>query len=243
MTTCFRMSGVNIEQYLEDESRLQELYKKYQAEGKIKNPREDILVFGGLGVGVVHFNTTRIINCDPTNVFDVSKAEMEARRQIYEMVSFLKENSKAFENSALISIASDIGVRESRKLKGVHILTADEMKCGMEFEDTIALGNYMIDIHNPSGSGTERYHFKDDEYYRIPYRSLLPKEYDNLLVAGRCISATHHAHSAVRIMPICACLGQAAGTAIGVAYHTSKTTHSLDVKLLREKLIEHGAAL
>ena len=242
MTTCFRMCGVDVDQYRNEHQSLTELYKKYKAEGKIKNPREDILAMTrGLGDGVIHFNTTRIVKHNPTDVFAVSKAEIEARRQVSEMVAFLKENSTAFKNSTLISVANEIGVRESRKLKGEHILTVDELKNLTVFEDSIALGNYDVDIHNPEGSGTSHYYFKEGEYYTIPYRSLLPKEYDNLLVAGRCISATHEAQASVRIMPICACLGQAAGTAIAVSKNSGTNTRSVDIKKVQKKLQENGA--
>ncbi|MBQ3518132.1 MAG: FAD-dependent oxidoreductase [Clostridia bacterium] len=243
MTTCFRMSGVALDLFTEERPRLQELYKEKQAKGEIKNPRENILVFFGVGEDVLHFNTTRVVKLDPTNPFDVSRAEVLARRQIHEMVSFLKENSKAFDESALISIAIDIGVRESRKLKGVHILTADELINCTRFEDSIALGNYDIDIHNPAGTGTSHRYFKDGEYYTIPYRCLLPKEFDNLLVVGRCLSATHEAQASVRIMPICCCLGEAAGTAVATAYKTNTNAHAVDIKTLQQKLKENGAAL
>lgn len=243
MTTCFRVGGVDMEQFHADFQILQDRYKELRAQGRISNPREDILVFHGLGDGILHFNTTRVIKHDPTNAFEVSEAEIIARRQVREMMTFFRENSGAFRNSTLLSMSHHIGVRESRKLKGVHILTAEELKNGVSFDDTIALGNYEIDIHNPAGTGTELYYFKDDEYYSIPYRSLLPKEYDNMLVAGRCLSATHEAHSAVRIMPICACLGQAAGTAIGIASKSGGTVHAIDVKALQMKLKAAGAAL
>lgn len=243
MTTCFRVGGVDMEQFHADFQILQDRYKELRAQGRISNPREDILVFHGLGDGILHFNTTRVIKHDPTNAFEVSEAEIIARRQVREMMTFFRENSGAFRNSTLLSMSHHIGVRESRKLKGVHILTAEELKNGVSFDDTVALGNYEIDIHNPAGTGTELYYFKDDEYYSIPYRSLLPKEYDNMLVAGRCLSATHEAHSAVRIMPICACLGQAAGTAIGIASKSGGTVHAIDVKALQMKLKAAGAAL
>lgn len=243
MTTCFRMSGVDTKLFTEEREKIQKLYKEYQSKGEITNPRENILVFFGIGEGIVHFNTTRIIKLNPTNPFDVSKAEKDARRQIVEISDFLKKVSPAFKCSTIISIASDIGIRESRKLCGEYILTEEDLKNCTKFDDGIALGNYDIDIHNPSGTGTSHYYFKPGEYYSIPYRSLLPKEYDNMLVAGRCISATHEAQASVRIMPICACMGEAAGTAIAVAKQTNKNTHSLDTKILREKLKENGAIL
>ncbi len=243
MTTCFRLSNVDVEMFRADRPRLFEVYNEHQKAGKIKNPRENILAFVGLGKDILHLNTTRIIKHNPVDAFEITKAEIEARRQVLEMFEFLKENSKACENAEIISIANHIGVRESRKLKGVHILTANELKDTVDFEDSIAIGNYEIDIHNPTGTGTTIYTFDDGKYYKIPYRSLLPKEYDNMLVAGRCISAEHEAHSAVRIMPICACLGEAAGVAVAVAKKTGTNTHTVDTKAVREKLKELGAAI
>ncbi|MBQ7958054.1 MAG: FAD-dependent oxidoreductase [Clostridia bacterium] len=243
MTTCFRMSGVDLDLFTAERPRLQELYKEKQAKGEITNPRENILVFFGVGEDVLHFNTTRVVMLDPTNPFDVSKAEVIARKQIHELIAFLKENSDAFHESALISVAVDIGIRESRKLKGVHILTGDEIINCTRFDDSIALGNYDIDIHNPSGTGTSHRYFGDGEFYTIPYRSLLPKEFDNLLVAGRCLSATHEAQASVRIMPICCCLGEAAGTAVAIAHKTDTTAHTVDIESLQQKLKENGAVL
>jgi hypothetical protein len=237
------MSGVDLDLFTEERPRLQELYKEKQANGEITNPRENILVFFGVGEDVLHFNSTRVVKLDPTNPFDVSKAEVAARKQIHELISFLKENSNAFHESALISIAIDIGIRESRKLKGVHILTGEEIINCTRFEDSIALGNYDIDIHNPSGTGTSHRFFGDGEFYTIPYRSLLPKEFDNLLVAGRCLSATHEAQASVRIMPICCCLGEAAGTAAAIAHKTKTTAHTVDIKALQQKLKDNGAVL
>lgn len=243
MTTCFRVCGVDTKIFDSERPKLQALYKQFQAEGKIRNPRENLLIFSKLGDGILHFNTTRITHHNPLDIFDISKAEMELRRQVLEMYNFMKENSKAFDNATLISIAGEVGIRESRKLKGVHILQAQELIDKVSFEDTIALGNYDIDIHNPAGTGTTIVDFSENEYYQIPYRCLLPKEYTNLLVAGRCISATHEAQSAVRIMPICACMGEAAGVAVGVAKNSGRNTHTVDVAQVRAKLISYGAVL
>ena len=242
MTTCFRIANVDYEAFKKQHNVIQDMYKEYKKQGKIKNPREDILHMSGLGEGLMHLNTTRVVKLDPTNPFDVSKAEIEARKQIVEIFNFLKQFD-AFKNSYIVSVASEIGVRESRKLKGEHILTVDELKNCVMFDDAIALGNYDIDIHNPEGAGTSHYYFEPGEYYSIPYRSLLPKEYDNLLVGGRCISATHEAQASIRIMPICATTGQAAGTAVAVAYNEGQTTKTIDIKKLRDLLKKRGAAI
>lgn len=244
MTTCFRSSGVDYPKMREeDRTFLRKLYVKYREEGKIKNPRENIWFTCGIDENVVHFNTTRVLHYDPTDAFSLSRAEVESRKQIYEMDKFLRENSEGYKNGRIISIATKIGVRESRKLKGVHILTGEELMNCVHFEDSIACGNYEIDIHNPDGTGTHIHVFKGDEYYTVPYRSLLPKEYTNFLVAGRCLSADHYAHSAVRIMTTCASMGEAAGTAIGVCKQTGKNTHEVDIKIVREKLISYGAVV
>lgn len=248
MTTCFRLA--NVGQGNADKkalnSTINEVYKALKAQGKIENPREDVLWFRGkaLGSGIAHFNTTRIIKLDPTDPFQVSRGERLARKQIFEMLEFLKTSGiPAFKDAQIVSIASSIGVRESRKLKGEHILTVEELKNCTKFPDAIALGNYDVDIHNPEGSGTSHYYFAPGTYYTIPYRSLLPREFDNLLVGGRCISATHEAQASIRIMPICATLGQAAGTAIAVASSTGANTHTVDIDRVRALLRENGAAI
>lgn len=244
MTTCFRLAGVDVDKFYSMEEELNARYREYQAAGRISNPRENLLFFRGLGEGVLHLNTTRVIKLDPTDPFELSRAEMIARRQVYEMVEFFREAApEVFEHSSIAHIACHIGIRESRKLVGVHVLDSEELRSCVDFPDTIALGNYDIDIHNPTGSGTYIHTFTNGEYYRIPYRSLLPKEYDNMLVAGRCLSADHEAHSAVRILPICACMGEAAGTAMSLCKKRGETTHTLDTDVLRSRLTENGAAV
>ena len=249
MTTCFRVGGIDVARFqeelgeLHDPGELQKQYQRCRENGEIQNPRENMLVFYGLGEDIVHFNTTRVVKLNPVDAPDVSRAEMIARRQAREMLAFLKKYSPACANATLLTVANSIGIRESRKLKGVHVLTADEIVSLTPFEDTVALGNYSIDIHNPSGTGTTMYYFRGDDFYQIPYRSLLPKEYDNLLVAGRCLSADHEAHAAVRIMPICACLGEAAGVAIALAKQSGTTAHAVDLAVLQEQLTDNGAIL
>lgn len=241
MTTCFRVCGVDIEQFMRDYDGLQNLYKQKRAAGEIKNPRENILAFLHIGDGVVHFNTTRVVGLNPVDVFDRTKAEFIAREQVLEIMNFLKTNSTAFKKATLISVAPEIGVRESRKLKGEYVLTAEDLKSYRQFDDVVAYGSYMIDIHSPTGTGTEYFVFDPAKFYSIPYRCLLPKELDNLLVAGRCLSADQAAHSAVRIMPTCACMGEAAGVAAVLAVKNNLKNREVDIKTLRAELKKGGA--
>lgn len=243
MTTCFRVGGVDVDLFKEERKNLEQLYLDARESGEISNPRENILCFFGTGNDVVHFNTTRVIKLDPTNPLELSKAEKIARCQIDEMMHFFKTHSEAFKESTVIYVANEIGVRESRKLKGEYILTADDLIACTMFEDTIALGNYDIDIHNPAGTGTSHRYFEKGEYYSIPYRSLLPKEFDNLLVAGRCVSATHEAQASIRIIPICCCMGEAAGVACATAFKSEKNAHTVDINEVQTILRENGAAI
>ena len=122
MTLCFRIGNVDIPTFEKYRSEMQEKYKLFQAEGKIRNPRENVLIFNTLVDGVLHFNTTRVVKHNPTDPFDVTEAEMIAREQMFEMYHFLKENCPGFEHSRLLYSAGEIGVRESRMIDGEMIL-------------------------------------------------------------------------------------------------------------------------
>ncbi|MDD5897303.1 MAG: FAD-dependent oxidoreductase [Clostridia bacterium] len=241
MTLCFRIGNVDIPTFRKNSALMQEKYKEFQAAGKIKNPRENVLVFNTLVDGMLHFNTTRVVKHNPTDPLDVTKAEMTAREQMFEMYHFLRDNIPGFENSHLLYSAGEIGVRESRMIVGEYVLNQDDLVNCVHFDDAIAAGNYDIDIHNPEGSGTSHYYFPAGTWYTIPYRSLQPQNADNLLVAGRCISATHEAQASVRIMPIVTTLGEAAGVAAAVAAKANVGVKQADVKEIQRILNENGA--
>ena len=241
MTLCFRLGGVDMPAYRANAKLMQEKYRQFQAEGKIKNPRENVLVFNTLVDGVLHFNTTRIVRHNPTDPFDVTEAEMMAREQMFELYHFLRENVPGFEKSQILYSAAEIGVRESRMIDGEYLLTENDLKDCVKFDDAIAAGNYDIDIHNPEGSGTSHYYFPAGTWYTIPYRSLQPKNADNLLVAGRCISSTHEAQASYRIMPIVATLGQAAGIAAAVALKQGTGVKQADIREIQRVLLSEGA--
>ncbi|MBR1608584.1 MAG: FAD-dependent oxidoreductase, partial [Kiritimatiellae bacterium] len=228
MTLSFRVCNADVDGAMAMRGEICDVYRRFKEEGRIKNPREDVLMFRTRVPGVVHFNTTRIVKADPTDPFAVSAAEAAAREQVVETFKFLKENFAPFRGSSLVSTAAAIGARESRMIEARHVLTREEIVAGTKFPDGVAAGNYDIDIHSPDGSGTSHWYFPPGLYYTIPYRSLLPRELDNLLVAGRCIGASHEAQASVRIMPICFCMGEAAGAAAALAAETGTEAAAAD---------------
>jgi len=240
MTLCFRVAGVDRQKYLASRTMINPLYQEYRQKGLIQNPREDVLLFRTLPGDVLHFNTTRIVRHDPTDPVSVTLAEIEAREQVYEILEFLQKNIPGFENAYVQATAMQIGIRESRMVEGEYKLTGNEIRGLCRFPDAIAVANYDIDIHSPDGTGTSHYYFAKDEWYQIPYRCLIPKSCENLLMAGRCISSDHEAQASYRIMPFCAELGQAAGAAVSLAQNTGKTLRTLDIAQLQDILRNEG---
>ena len=246
MTLCFRVINVDKKTFFENRPVWKALYEEWRAAGKTSNPRENILVFDYPQEGVLHFNTTRVVKLNPVDPFELSKAEMEARKQVVELMEFFRENDvPGMQNAVLLETAASIGVRESRMLSGAYRLTGADLLAFTKFEDAVAAGNYDIDIHNPEGSGTSHYYFPAGTWYTIPYRALTPKGPDaaNLLVAGRCISADHEAQASIRIMPICAATGEAAGVAATVAVESGSAVQDVNVKCVQDLLKKEGAFL
>jgi hypothetical protein len=164
-----------------------------------------------------------------------------ARQQVYEVYDFMKQHADGLENSYLMMTALEIGVRESRMIVGDYVLTEADCRAFTKFDDAIAACNYDIDIHNPEGTGTSHYYFPAGEYYTIPYRSLIPKTVENMLVAGRCISSDHGAQASYRVMPTVCCIGEAAGTAIALALKNRTTVRKISISELQSTLLQNGA--
>lgn len=162
------------------------------------------------------FNISRLA-VDATDALALGRAEIEGRRQAWRAAQFLRQRVPGCGQGRLLAFGTQIGIRETRRVEGEHVLSADELVRGQAFEDAIAAGAYPIDIHPAQGGGL---HYRDlgpDHAYGIPYRSLIPTTLDNALVAGRGLSATHEALAAIRVMTISMAVGQAAGTAAALA--------------------------
>ena len=237
MTLCFRVGNVDTDKFYKTIDKLQDEYKKARSLGKISNPRENILVFRTPIKNVLHFNTTRVVKKNPTSPFEKTEAEIIARKQVHEMYDFIKSHGDGMEESFLMLTAQETGVRESRKIIGEYILTEKDLLSCRKFDDGVVACNYDIDIHNPEGEGTSHHYFKAGEYYTIPYRAFIPKGIKNMLISGRCISSDQGAQASLRIMPTVASIGEATGTAIGIAIKDSiDNVRNIDIKKLQQIL-------
>lgn len=242
MTMCFRVGNVDVETYKKENEKYWGMYAEAQKNGELPGLFGSLISFPFCDDGVVHFNSTRVIGCNPLDAAELSKAEQEGRRQVYLTYSFLKEHCAAFKNSILLSSASSIGVRESRVAEGEYTITADDILNCRKFEDSVACGAYLLDIHNAKGSGVTLKEI-NGIYYQIPYRSIVVKGKKNLLVAGRCISATHEALGAVRAMPICCSVGEAAGISAAVYCEQNDGNarlKTLSISEIKERIAKKG---
>jgi hypothetical protein len=186
-------------------------------------------------------NVSRVHGVDATDPEQLTKAEIEGHRQVHYLVRFLRKYVPGFRDCCLLDTGCQIGVRETRRIMGEYVLTKEDVFAARRFGDAIARVSFPIDIHDVKGGGGFFEGPRDGPYYTIPYRCLVPKEIDNLLVAGRCISATHEAQGSLRVMPPCFAMGQAAGTASALAVETTVTPRDIQVDLLRSALSEQGA--
>lgn len=188
------------------------------------------------------FNISRLA-IDATDAFALGRAEVEGRRQAWSAAQYLREAVPGCEQGRLLAFAAQVGVRETRRVRGSHVLTATDLLEPVTFDDAIAAGAYPIDIHPASGGALDYRGLGRDHAYQIPYRCLLPLGLDNALVAGRGLSATHEALAAVRVMTISMAVGQAAGTAAALSVRNRVATPAVDLTVLRSTLLEDGACL
>jgi hypothetical protein len=173
-----------------------------------------------------------------TDTAALTRNEITARDQVRKFVTFLRGNFQEFRDAYLIDTAPQIGIRETRRITGDYTLGERDIRDGRRFDDAIALGGHVIDIHSPAGThGQVR---RKVAPYQIPYRCLLPVGLENLLVAGRPISTTHEAHGSVRVMGTAMATGQAAGVAAAMAARGGGAVRDVDVAELRRRITALG---
>jgi hypothetical protein len=242
MTLCFKLDHVDRAQ-MPPWSEVQRLYTEAKANGEIDCPRENLLVFQTDDPDVYHFNTTRVIKKSGIDGQALSEAEIEGRRQLRQILLFLRRRVAGFAEATIYSVAHHIGIRETRRIRGLAYVTLADFEARRKFPDAIARVNYAIDIHNPNGSGTDLRHIPQDDWYEIPYGCIVPADSANLLIGSRSISVDHAVHSSMRVMPPVCSVGQAAGMAAAMAVATGVKPSQLDGKAVRQRLVVAGARL
>lgn len=188
-------------------------------------------------------NSTRTNPGPAIDTWALTAAEWASRRQMREIVRFLREWVPGFEDAYAAQSGTVIGVRETRRVVGEYMLTGEDVLQARAFDDAVARGSYPIDIHNPRGEGTVLKRLPPGTAYDIPLRCLIPRSTDRLLVGGRCISGTHEAHSSYRVTPIALATGQAAGVAAALAAHAGVAPRDLAPDDVQRQLVAQGANL
>lgn len=254
-TVNFRVANVDPTVLVKDgKDLLKEMntqFKKDYNAGKtgLSCKRQDIptgrLTEGGQ---VSYINYPCAYGIDPTNFADLTRGEMECRGYILEMMDYMRKNLKGFEHAELSSIAPEIGFRDSRRFHGEYRLTAADVIACRKFDDSIAMYPQFYDMlspdanmneSNPKDAGNNGFicsHPQDGVNYTIPYRALVPVKTENLLLAGRCISADHVAEAGIRAISACMYTGQAAGTAAVIALKNNIAPRKINVKELQDSL-------
>lgn len=186
--------------------------------------------------GEASFNTSNILGLDGSISVDLTKAELIGREQVWQVVQVLKNDIPGFQDSYLIETAVQVGVRETRRAVGEYVVQEKDITQCQKFNDAIARGSYGIDIHGQKDEQSRLDEMPDNDFYEIPVRALIVKDAENLLVAGRCVSATRKAHGALRIMPTSAAMGEACGILAAISIKENLSIRDVPIKVLQDKL-------
>ncbi len=198
-------------------------------------------------------SSSRIINVDPLDVFDLTRAEREGREHAWQATDFFKRYVPGQEKVYLASTSNHVGVRSSRRIRGIATITAEDVFGFKKYPDGIARGSWEVDIHpyNTYGSAvpdSQAYQqrveqLKLGDYYDIRYGCLVAQGVDNLMMAGRCLSAEFQAQGSLRIQQTCMATGQAAGTATALSLQARVTPRELDPSILNAQLEKDRASI
>ncbi len=251
LTTTFRMVNVDLDtRKALPKGKLQELMAQAAESGRYDLPRREGSDHAMPVPGMTSTIMTRLASFERrdgrvVNATDpefLSRAEIDGRLQALEYARFLRDCVPGYERAHLAGFGVQIGIRETRRIEGDYRLTRDDVLGARQFDDQIGLCGAPIEDHH-GGRDTKWNYLPDGTCVGIPYRTLLPRSVENVLVAGRCFSATHDAHASVRSMAQCMAMGQAAGTAAAMAAAAGTSPREVPVPELRGRLRAAGAVL
>jgi hypothetical protein len=243
LTTTFRIAHVD-QARAETVKRadLTAMMREANQNGGFRLPREEGSVHRTPLPGVVATNMTRVAFVDGTDPAILTAAEVEGRSQAIEYARFLRERVPGYEQSYIINFSTQIGIRETRRVYGEYRLTREDVLSASSFDDAIARCGAPIEDHH-AGSDTRWEYLPSGRTYDIPLRCLLPRNLKNVLIAGRCLSASHDAHASVRSMGQCMAMGQAVGTVAALAVRESIAPKDLPIQQIQARLRADGALI
>ena len=237
VTLSFFMANADWDRVFADpDPYFREFAAKGIAEGRLHPDLAQLYLMRGFHAGMVFCNSVVVRDVDGTDPAAVSRATQEGRRRAHQLATFLRNDVPGFENAYLTTLGPTVGVRETRKLEGVYRVTGADLAASTRFDDGIVCcDNPIDDVMRTSNAMTHDAIVGQGGYYTIPLRSLMPRDVENLMFAGRIISADATAFASVRGMPQCMGMGQAAGTAAALAIASSTAIQNVDVK----KVVAH----
>lgn len=251
LSFCFVLSGVDtdsalLQRYMyhsgkKGSSQCEPVRKKLL---ELKEKGLDLPDFGGpwfnsvMHKGSVAVNITRA-SADATDTGSFAAAECRLRENIFKFARVLRENFAEFRDSYVASTAPQAGIRESRRIVGVHTVTAEEYLAGIRYDDSVSRGAHQIDMHSARGTGQTLVKLRQAAY--VPYRALVAPGFHNLIVAGRCISADRKALASLRVQASCMGIGQAAGVAAAQSLREGVAVQDIDTSALNSRLRDMGA--
>lgn len=182
-------------------------------------------------------NATQVNGIDGTCVEDLTRGELAAREQAFQVLAFLRKHAPGFETAHITAMPAVLGVRETRRIRGLEYLTREDVIQGRRRADAVVWSaDFVVDIHNPVGPGQAEGFAAKVKPYDIPYGCLVPRKIDGLLMAGRCISGSHDAHASYRVQCIVMAIGAAAGVAAALAARQKTTPRNLAVPQIQQIL-------
>jgi hypothetical protein len=244
----FRINGVYPDEAGPAWKAVRRLMEEAEAAGTHRFPRKKPIVRPQRNPIEWRSNLTQLSNedgsaVDGTDVFQMTRGEIQGRRQIKDVFAFIKANTPGFQDSYIVDIAPSIGIRETRRLVGQYQLTQQDVLGCADFDDTIGVNGWPVEAH-VAGDVTFMFAPADSRgFNHLPYRMLVPQRVANLLVAGRCASMTQGGQSSGRVTGPCFAMGQAAGTAADLALSGSGKAAEVDVPALQRRLESDGAYL
>ena len=245
-STMYRIGGVDPQKAGRAWEKIAELMDEAERKGR-RFPRKKPIVRPQPNPAEWRANLTQIRNPDGSAVSGIDAAqlawgEVEGRRQVWDTFQFIKETTPGFERAYIADIAPQIGIRETRRVTGEYVLSEGDVLDCVEFDDAIGVNGWPVEDH-VAGNVDFRFQRKARGYNQLPYRMIVPRGVDNLLVAGRCASMTHGGQSAARVSGPCFAMGQAAGTAAHLALKHDTRPRDIDVLELQAELKSEGAWL